>query len=38
MKKIKKKLKKMETKEKKVISNIKKQDVKKKPLTTKKKW
>ena len=37
-KKIKKTLKKIETKEKKVTSNIEKKGVKKKPLTTKKKW
>ena len=35
--KVKKKLKKLEAKEKKVIDNIEKKDVKKKPLTTKKK-
>jgi len=37
-KKVKKTLKKIETKEKKVTDNIEKKGVKKKPLTTKKKW
>ena len=37
-KKVKKTLKKIETKEKKVTHNIEKKGVKKKPLTTKKKW
>lgn len=37
-KKVKKTLKKIETKEKKVTDNIEKRDVKKKSLTTKKKW
>ena len=37
-KKVKKTLKKIEAKEKKVTDNIEKRDVKKKPLTTKKKW
>jgi len=37
-KKVKKTLKKIETKEKKVTDNIEKKSVKKKPLTTKKKW
>ena len=36
--KIKKSVKKMQTKEKKITSNIEKTKVKKKPLTTKKKW
>ena len=37
-KKVKKTLKKIEAKEKKVTDNIEKKEVKKKPLTTKKKW